>query len=61
MAWYWSDDVARAAIEAGLISEQAAREWLNRPVAHALEAGTSHLDAAQTLMSPDADRVRGAA
>jgi hypothetical protein len=44
MAWYWSDDVARAAIDAGLISEHAVIEWLHRPIAFAAEEGLDLVD-----------------
>ncbi len=61
MTWYWSDDVARAAIEAGLISEQVARESLNRPVAHALESDMTLLEAADKLFAAEDIEVAGAA
>lgn len=49
MAWYWSDDVARAAIAAGLVSEPEIRGWIDRPVAHAAAEALTALDAAVAL------------
>lgn len=61
MAWYWSDDVARAAIEAGLVPERVAHEWLHQPTAFAMEEGLSLIDAAQRLLDPVGESVVGAA
>ncbi len=61
MAWYWSDDVARAAIEAGLVPERAAYEWVHKPTAFAMEDGLSLVEAAQRLLAPAAEEVVGAA
>jgi hypothetical protein len=61
MAWYWSDDVASAAIEAGLVPERALFEWLNQPSAFAMEEGLSLIDAARRLLAPEDGQVVGAA
>lgn len=61
MAWYWSDDVARAAIEAGLVPERAAQEWIRRPTAIAMEEGLTLIDAAERLLAPADAEVVGAA
>ena len=50
MAWYWSDDVARAAVDAGLIPEHAVGEWLHRPVAFAAEEGLDLVSLAGSLL-----------
>ncbi len=50
MAWYWSDDVARAAIDAGLILEHAVHEWLHQPVAFAAEADLDLVSLAGSLL-----------
>jgi hypothetical protein len=61
MAWYWSDDVARAAIDAGLASERAALEWLMQPVAFAAEPGLELVDVAARLLGAEASPAAGAA
>lgn len=50
MAWYWSDDVARAAIEAGVASEQAVQDWIHRPVAFAANEDLTPADVAIGLL-----------
>jgi hypothetical protein len=50
MAWYWSDDVARAAIEAGIASERAVQDWIHRPVAFAADEDLTAADVAITLL-----------
>ncbi len=61
MAWYWSDDVARAAIDAGLVSEHDVREWLHQPVAFAAEADLELTEVAASLLEPDHRTSVGAA
>lgn len=46
MAWYWSDDAARAAIEAGLVSSISVSAWIDRPVAFADAPDIDPLDIA---------------
>ena len=46
MAWYWSDDAARAAIDAGLVSSINMSAWIERPVAFADAPGIDLLDIA---------------
>jgi hypothetical protein len=50
MAWYWSDDVARAAIDAGLVPEHAVSDWLHQPVAFAGEEGLDLVSLAGSLL-----------
>lgn len=47
MAWYWSDDAARAAIDEGLASRSSVSEWIQRPVAFADEPGFGPLEIAE--------------
>ena len=61
MAWYWSDDVARAAIEAGLATERSVQEWLARPVAFAAEPGLGLVDVAGRKLAIDESEAAGAA
>lgn len=61
MAWYWSDDVARAAIEAGLVPERSVQEWIGRPVAFAAENDISLIDVASRLLGIDDQASAGAA
>jgi hypothetical protein len=61
MAWYWSDDVARAAIDAGLASERAVIAWLLQPVAFADEQGLEPVDVAARLLGVEDSPAAGAA
>lgn len=61
MAWYWSDDVARAAVEAGLATEQSVQDWVARPVAFAAGDGLSLADVAARLLGIDEVEAPGAA
>ena len=61
MAWYWSDDVARAAIDAGLASERALIEWILQPVAFAAEQGLELVDVATRLLVVEDTQAAGAA
>jgi hypothetical protein len=61
MAWYWSDDVARAAIEAGLVTERSVQDWIGRPVAFAAEANLAHVDVAARLLGIEQQTSVGAA
>ena len=61
MAWYWSDDVARAAVEAGLVTERSVQEWIGRPVAFAAEAELTLVDVAARLLGIDRQSSVGAA
>jgi hypothetical protein len=61
MAWYWSDDVARAAIEAGLVTERTVQEWIGRPVAFAAEADLTPVDVAARLLGIEDQSSAGAA
>lgn len=61
MAWYWSDDVARAAIDAGLIPESAATEWVRRPVGIADDAELDLLEVARRhRLVPESESVGAA-
>lgn len=33
MAWFWTDDLARLLLDAGLADEPSLRDWLARPAA----------------------------
>ena len=61
MAWYWSDDVARAAIDAGLATERSVREWIDRPVAFAADRDLAFADVAARLLGIDESATAGAA
>jgi hypothetical protein len=61
MAWYWSDDIARAAIEAGFASERSVLEWLDRPVAFADDKDLSLADVAARLLGIEGAERIGAA
>jgi len=61
MAWYWSDDVARAAIEAGLTTERSVQDWIARPVAFAAENELSLADVAARVLGLDRSETAGAA
>jgi len=61
MAWYWSDDVARAAIEAGLVTERSVQEWIGRPVAFAAAAELALVDVAARLLGIEQQTSAGAA
>ncbi|MGH8875536.1 MAG: hypothetical protein ACRDVM_09860 [Acidimicrobiia bacterium] len=52
MPWFWTDDLARALIEAGEASQSRVAAWIRRPVA--LAAGDHDpLAVARQVMSED--------
>lgn len=61
MAWYWSDDVARAAIERGLVTERSVQEWIDRPVAFAADRDLAFADVAARLLGIEESQAAGAA
>lgn len=61
MAWFWSDDVARAAIEAGLADERTVQEWIDRPVAFAADGDLDAADVAVRLLGIESSATVGAA
>ena len=61
MAWYWSDDVARAAIEAGWATERTVRDWLDRPVAFAADQDLGAAEVAARLLGIEPSETAGAA
>ena len=46
MAWFWTDDLARALIESGLASATEVADWIARPVAIAGADGVDVVDLA---------------
>lgn len=60
MAWYWSDDVARAALEAGIVTEPQVADWLARPVAVADDAGIELTDVARRMLGLDVEAAGAA-
>lgn len=61
MAWYWSDDVARAAIQAGLVVERTVQEWIVRPVAFAADEDLGLVEVAARLLGIEEEASIGAA
>ena len=61
MAWYWSDDVARAAIEAGWATERTVQDWLDRPVAFAADEALGATGIAARLLGIERSETAGAA
>lgn len=61
MAWYWSDDVARAAIDAGLVAEERVADWMHRPVGLAAADGLGLVDVARGLLGLEDPVTAGAA
>lgn len=61
MAWYWSDDVARAAIDAGLVPESVVTEWLHRPFGIAADADLELIDLARRQFGIETSESVGAA
>lgn len=61
MAWYWSDDAANAAIDAGLVGRSALLDWISRPVAFADEPGLTSLEVAERHLGVAPAEQAGAA
>lgn len=61
MAWYWSDDVARAAIDAGIATPRSVQDWIDRPVAFGAEPGLDMADLAGRLLGTEPPATAGAA
>lgn len=61
MAWYWSDDAARAAIDEGLAPRSSVAEWIQRPVAFADEPGFGALEIAKRHLGVAPEEHAGAA
>lgn len=61
MAWFWTDDLARAALESGLVSGESVQGWLDHPVAIAGDDGADALDVAATELGLVSDRTKSAA
>ena len=61
MAWYWSDDAANAAIDAGLVTRSALVEWIQRPVAFSDEAGLDLVEVAERHLGVAQGERAGAA
>lgn len=43
MAWFWTDELARALIEAGVVIPEQAQSWVATPVAYRGEGDTLEL------------------
>lgn len=50
MPWFWTDDLARAAIEAGVVSEALVRPWIDRPAAVAAKPDDDPVTVAAGLL-----------
>ncbi len=61
MAWFWSDDLARALLEAGEASETQMRDWIQRPVAIAGSQDADPLTLARRMAGYRDDEEIGAA
>lgn len=61
MAWYWSDDAARAAVDAGLVTRSGVAEWIHRPVAFSDDAGLELLEVAERHLGITPAEQAGAA
>lgn len=53
MAWFWTDDLARALLDAGLVSESSVRAWLDRPEGIAAPAETDPVTLGAALLGID--------
>lgn len=60
MAWFWTDDLARLAIEAGMVEPDAVREWMARPVAVAGPDDADPLAVAGRLLGGEAEAAGAA-
>jgi hypothetical protein len=50
MAWFWTDDLARALLEAGVVERDAIQDWLERPVAYAGPDDGTPIDVAKSFL-----------
>jgi hypothetical protein len=44
MAWFWTDDLARALVDAGVTERSSVETWLDRPTALAAPEGADPLE-----------------
>jgi hypothetical protein len=56
MAWFWTDDLARALIDEGVVSDDAVQEWIRRPVAVAGASDVDPVAMARSLLGIDPAR-----
>ena len=61
MAWFWTDDLARAALESGLVSGESVQGWIDHPVAIAGADGADALLVAAAELGLVADPTEAAA
>lgn len=53
MAWFWTDDLARAAVDAGWVTSDAVQDWVERPVALAAPEDADPLELAARQLGLD--------
>jgi hypothetical protein len=44
MAWFWTDDLARALVDAGVAERSTVESWIERPIAISAAADADPLD-----------------
>lgn len=59
MAWFWTDDLAQLAIDAGMVERSEVQAWIARPHGVAASEGTEPLDLVAQLLGVD-DRAGAA-
>lgn len=60
MAWFWTDDLARRLVAAGVVGEDRVREWIHHPVAVSGGGDEDPLEVGRRLLGP-AEPAAGAA
>lgn len=60
MAWFWTDDLAHALLDAGMVEEASVRSWLDRPEGIAAPADSDPVALGATLLGIDAEEAGAA-
>ncbi len=57
MPWFWTDDLARILVDAGLVSREHVQDWLDSPTGVAIGDGVDALEAAKALAGLEEPQV----
>ncbi len=55
--WFWTDDLARILVDAGLVSRERVQDWLDSPTGVAIGDGVDALEAAKALAGLEEPQV----
>lgn len=61
MAWFWTDDLARTLLDAGIVERSSVEEWVARPVAFSAADDADPGEVAMALLGLEGRGAAGAA